>query len=229
MTDPAIATAADYADALLTSRRAKNFLVLIVLLMLLLQMAVFFIVKYTGIVYPMTPTGSVAATVPTTMTTADSTSFWRDVTRYAIGFSDFIGVAGTILIAAVLYLIVQIMVVGRLIGVSRVISALILTFVVLLLLFPWQAFLRDAAFTSREWMFPGVLYTWDELIHRATIGTRDQNQDLKILILHWARFVAWPLIAVILLLSIQIKSNRGLRQALGEEVLSDDLTTTPAP
>lgn len=219
MTDPAIATAADYADALLTARRAKNLLVLLVLLMLLIQAAVFFTVKYTGVVYPLTTTSSNPATAPATAPA------WQDVVRYAVGFSDFIGVAGTILLGLVLYLIVQIMVVGRLIGVSRVISALICTFVVLVLVFPWQAFLRDTAFTSREWMFPGVLYTWDELINRVTIGTRGQNQDLKILILHWARFVAWPLVAIILLLSIQVKSNRGLRQALGEEVISSDVTT----
>ncbi|MBC8106726.1 MAG: hypothetical protein H7Z14_09070 [Anaerolineae bacterium] len=221
MTDPAIATAADYADALLTARRAKNLLVLLVLLMLLIQLGVFFAVKYTGVVYPMT-TSSAPTTAPS------SAPFWQDLARYAIGASDFIGVAGTILLALVLYLIVQIMVVGRLIGVSRVIAALIWTFVVLLLVFPWQAFLRDHVFTSREWMLPGVLYTWDELINRVTIGTRGQEQDIKILVLHWARFVAWPLVAVILLLSIQVKSNRGLRQALGEEVFDTSDGTPPS-
>ena len=225
MTDPAIATAADYADALLTARRAKNLLVLIVLLMLLIQLTVFFVVKYTGIVYPVSGAGS----TPVAATTApSSTPAWQDVARYAVGASDFLGVAGTILAALVLYLITQIMVVGRLIGVSRVISALIWTFVVLLLIFPWQAFLRDQLFTSREWMFPGVLYTWDELINRVTIGTRGQQQGINILVLHWARFVAWPLLAIVLLLAVQVKSNRGMRQALGEEVIDTaDVTTSP--
>lgn len=222
MTDPAIATAADYADALLTARRAKNLLVLIVLLMLLIQLAVFFLAKYTGWVYPLTSSPA-PATSPSTSARAN------DIMHYLIGGSDFIGVAGTILIGLVLYLIVQIMVVGRLIGVSRVISALVWTFVVLILVFPWQAFLRDSAFTSREWVFPGALYTWEELINRVTIGTRGQQEEINILVLHWARFVAWPLIAVILLLSIQIKSNRGLRQALGEEVIdTGDVTPPPA-
>ena len=42
--DPAIATAADYADALLTARRAKNLLLLVVFLILLVQLAIFFTV-----------------------------------------------------------------------------------------------------------------------------------------------------------------------------------------
>ena len=220
MTDPAIATAADYADALLTARRAKNLLVLIVLLMLLIQLAVFFVVKYTGIVYPLA--GSAPATAPT------NAPAWHDVARYAVGASDFLGVAGTILVALVLYLITQIMVVGRLIGVSRVLGALILALVVLALIFPWQAFLRDQTFTSREWMFPGVLYTWDELLHRVTIGTRGQQNSINVLILHWARFVAWPLVSIILLLMVQVKSNRGMRQALGEEVI-DTTDVMPPP
>jgi hypothetical protein len=219
MTDPAIATAADYADALLTARRAKNLLVLFVVLMLLIQLGVFFAVKYTGYVFPLTDTA--------TPTTLPSTSArMNDVAHYLVGGSVFVGIASTILLALVLYLIVQIMVVGRLIGVSRVISALIWTFLMLLLIFPWQAFLRDQTFTSREWMLPGVLYNWDELLSRVTIGTRGQHQDMFVLGLHWARFVAWPVIAIILLLSIQVKSNRGLKQALGEEAISDDLSPT---
>ena len=35
-------------------------------------------------------------------------------------------------------------------------------------------------------------------------------------VLFWARFVAFPAVALIILLSIQIKSRRGLQQALGE-------------
>ncbi|CAN5546178.1 hypothetical protein BH09PLA1_BH09PLA1_14160 [soil metagenome] len=217
MTDPAIAIAADYADALLTARRAKNMLVLVVLLMLLIQLAVFFTAKYTGIVYPLTTSAS-PATAPA------KAPDWHDVMRYAVGFSEFLGVAGTILIGLVLYLIVQIMVAGRLIGVSRVISAFIWTIVVLLLLFPWQAFLRDQTFTSRDWLLPGVLYSWDELMARVMIGTRGRHDEIKILVLHWARFVAWPVIATVLLLAIQVKSNRGLKQALGEEIISDDMT-----
>ena len=147
MTDPAIATAADYADALLTARRAKNLLVLIVLLMLLIQLAVFFTVKYTGIVYPMS--GGSPATTPA------NAPAWHDVARYAVGASDFLGVACTILIALVLYLITQIMVVGRLIGVSRVIVGAHYPSDVAagLLLGLWTAVATAFLFARRNWLF----------------------------------------------------------------------------
>jgi hypothetical protein len=44
------------------------------------------------------------------------------------------------------------------------------------------------------------------------------NQPLEMTrqILEWARFVAFPILSILILLAVQIKSNRGLRQALGE-------------
>jgi hypothetical protein len=44
--EPGIANAADYADALLTARKAKNILVLLVLVILLFQLALFFGARY---------------------------------------------------------------------------------------------------------------------------------------------------------------------------------------
>jgi hypothetical protein len=40
--------------------------------------------------------------------------------------------------------------------------------------------------------------------------------DIRESILRWSRFVVLPVIAIMIVLSIQIKSNRGLRQAFGE-------------
>src|SRR5688572_32827768 len=70
MADP-IATAADYADAIMTARRAKNTLFLLLLLILLAQLALFFlgrndvvrIGEYTG---ASLETGTAVATQPTT-------------------------------------------------------------------------------------------------------------------------------------------------------------------
>ena len=47
---------------------------------------------------------------------------------------------------------------------------------------------------------------------------------MKVNVVKWARFFVMPLVATVLLLMVQIKSNRGLRQALGEE--TPDVTTT---
>ena len=45
-TTATLAVAADYADALMTARRAKNWLFLLLALILIIQIAVFFCVKF---------------------------------------------------------------------------------------------------------------------------------------------------------------------------------------
>jgi len=106
-----------------------------------------------------------------------------------------------------------------LIGVSRLTSAYIWCLVLAVLLFPWQLFWRDTDFgaTYASWKLPGALYTWYEFTH-PTIGAKFAAEPLMPnAVLHWARYVAAPLIALIILLAIQVKSNRGMRQALGED------------
>ena len=62
MADREIATAADYADAMLTARRAKHVMVLLLLLMLLAQFAFFFVLRFTDVL-PM-QTSTVAVNTP---------------------------------------------------------------------------------------------------------------------------------------------------------------------
>jgi hypothetical protein len=209
MTDPAIATAADYADALYTARRAKNGLVLLIFVVLLVQLGLFFVARYTDYIVPAAPT-SAATTKPSFNTS--------DFLQYVIGGTGFAGIVLTILLSFVLLLIVNIMLVGRLIGVARCTSSYIWCLFLLLLIFPWQAFLSDSKFndpafnTDQSLKLPGVLYTWVELVHSAKFSGEISSPAF----LKWARFVAWPVIAIIIVLGIQIKSNRGLRQAFGE-------------
>ena len=228
-----IATAADYADAMMTARRAKNLLFLLLLLVLLIQIGVFFVARYTNVIFPGPATAGTDDTVvvplPTTNEAEGATTiaveaeavaptpqpavrtgtnrFAADVGRYLIGATDFLGTVFSVVFAVVLILIVMIMLVGRLIGVSRVTSAFIWAIVLAVFLFPWQAFLDPWAFK-----IPGVLYTWDELARSGRFAGEFTNEGF----LKWARFVGFPVVAVIILMLVQVKSNRGLKQALGE-------------
>ena len=158
--------------------------------MLLVQMAVFFIAKYTDVLNKSgilpTTTSSVAITspttmsvaVPTTMTSNDYGSRNLDYMQYATGLAVFLGLTFSILLAMVLWLIVKIMLVGRLIGVSRLTSAFIWSLVIVLLLFPWQAFLGSAQFHDPSFKLPGVIYTWPELMRDAKLGTPGNTADM---------------------------------------------------
>jgi hypothetical protein len=203
--DPAIATAADYADAMITARRAKNIILLLLLLMLLGEVAIFFVVRYTNVLNPV-------LTVSTTQPVRD----WTPILNFLTNTGMFLSLVLSILLGFVLLLIVNIMLVGRLIGVARVTGAYIWSIVLLLLLFPWQFFLNNVGLTIERisWKFPGVLWTWSELAAGAKFPNDPIFPDAFV---HWARFVAMPLVAVLIVLAIRVKSNRGIRQALGED------------
>ena len=189
------AAAADYADALLTARKAKNILAWIIFLMLCFQLGFFFLTRYK---LPL-----------------DSPSRMFDFPKYLVGLTDFLGVVVPIVLAIVLLFIVLVMLNGRLLGVSRLVSAFVWCLVLLVLLFPWQAFLINQTFNSTEFKIPGVLYTWSEL------ALRDRLHPTGFLpsLLYWARFVGWPFIAIVIILAIQRQSRIGLRMALGKAAL----------
>ena len=234
MTQTSIATSADYADALLVARRGKHLLFLLLLLMLLGQIAVFFVARYTNVLPPPAPPAQPQplATVvapPPALPTTTSTSTTMPVTvvltpapaaptrtalalNYFTSAMTFFGMILPILLAFDLLLILNIMLVGRLLGLARTTSAFLWCLLLILLLFPFQAFFGGSTSDPLDFRLPGLLYTWDELVRFAKFPT----DDLRIAILKWTSFLGAPLLAILLLAAVQIKSNRGLRQALGE-------------
>jgi len=135
----------------------------------------------------------------------------------------FGGLVLSILLVLVLILIAHIMLVGRLIGVSPVISSLVVALFLALLLFPWQSLLvtsriDSAGMDNANFVPPGILYSWSEVASRVHATPADVSGQ----VLYWARFVAAPVLAMILVLRVQIRSGRGLRQALGEDVTPDN-------
>jgi hypothetical protein len=164
------------------------------------------------------PTVSTATTFPSTQPVQASR---RELVHYLSGITLFLGTILPILLAIVLLLITNIMLIGRLIGVTRVTSALLWCLLLVLLMFPWQVFF-GASTSPSDFRIPGVLYTWHDLRSQAKF---DASGDMKMAIVKWARFFVMPLVATIILLMIQVKSNRGLRQALGEETPDINITT----
>jgi hypothetical protein len=206
LNDQRLATAADYADALLIARAAKNWLYWLLLVLLLLQLAVFFLFHYDVLQPPGTISVRAAASMPATAPMF-RTSLGFAFAEYLTGAIGFLGIVLVLVLAMVLFLITVIMLVGRLLGVARLTSAFIWTLLLALLLFPWQAFLADYAFK-----IPGVIYTWNDLL----LGGHWRDLTWQEALLKWARWVAFPVVAIVVLMAVQVKSVRGLRQALGE-------------
>lgn len=215
MTRTTMAVAADYADAMLIARRWKNRLVLLLLLSLIIQIAVFLVLRYAG--------RSQGAS--TTQPVLNAIHDWSGL-AWLINFVDFLSMLCVSVLAVVLLLILGIMLVGRLIGVSYLTGAFIWCVVLASVLFPWQSLWNyPVAGTNQatpspvenvevgpRFGLPGALYTWPELMHRSNFPDTPPTAA----IMGWARFVGWPIVAIIILFTVQVRSSRGLKLALGE-------------
>lgn len=197
-----LANSADYADALFSARRAKDILLGLILLVLLFQIGLFFTARYKIDL---------------------SHSAWGDFLKYSIGLTDFLGVILPTILAVILLVIVLIMLLGRLLGVSHVVSAFIACVVLAALMFPWQTLLVNQMDVHDNFIVPGVLYTWPDLVARARL----HPDALNLKTLFWARFVGWPVAAVLIVVSIQWKSAAGLRAALMPAPQTIDTPLTP--
>jgi hypothetical protein len=219
MTESNIYTRADYADALLSAKRGKSILFVLILLLLLIQLALFFVGRYS------------TALTPTT-----NGPPWPQFIQYVIGLVDFLGLILPVVLGVVLLLIIAILLVGRLLGSGKLVSAFLWSVVLVMLLFPWQSMLNNPIYNhdmvngELGIKIPGVLYTWVEYSHKGSGVSFDSTFDSShaaSTVLHWARFVVFPLVAVLILLTIQMKSDRGLRQALGTDIVAPTETTPP--
>jgi len=226
-----LAVAADYADAMLVARRAKNVLFWLIFACLVVQLAIFFITRYSSTVQ-IRPSDDSAGSPRI----AAFLEYCIDVTNYA-------GVLLPIILATVLLVIVKIMLVGRLIGVSQVTSAFCWSIVLICLLFPLQALLNTNTIRASAAVYststtkpgvnaqatpdvriPGALYTWPELVRDydfpRDLDTTQYNVGWTEF-LKWVRYVAYPVAMLLILLVVHARSRRGLRFALGEAEVAE--------
>jgi hypothetical protein len=230
-----LAVAADYADAMLTARRVKNFLVVLILATLLLQLTIFFLARYAGVQIRPSGTGADKPRVAACL-------------EFFIDLSDYLGVILPIVLAVILFLLCTIMLVGRLVGVSQVISAFCWCVVLAVLMFPLQALLNSGVVRASgetygsattvpsaniavvpDVRIPGALYTWPELardydFHTQPAEEGQPERSIGYLFLKWLRYVVYPLAMVLVLLTIHVRSRRGLRFALGESEVPEPVS-----
>lgn len=215
---------ADYADAILAGRRAKNWLFLLLLIVLLGELALFFIARNTDFL-----------TATTLATSRPSPPLGRDAIKYFVALCAFGGMIMSVMLAIVLLSLTLIMLTVRTLGVGRLTSAFVWSALLAVLMFPWQAILAGPTISTAadpiaaDIKIPGVLYTWSEFNH-PTLGarfgmTKGAELSMEATVLRWARFVGCPVAALVILLAIQVKSGKGVRAALGEDQPPIDVTT----
>lgn len=204
--DAPIPFAADYADALLVLRRSKSAIELLLLLMLLLLIGLFATVRYADVL-PVANSENGIATSPLS-----------DGLLYATAIVQSLGLILGILLPVVLILMHHVMLVGRLLGLARVTAGLVWSIFLLLMLIPWQTMLAVEGLGRPDVVIPGVMFGWRELLAGARFDEAGLQGALR-----WFRFVGAPVLAIVVLLIVRINSGRGVRLALGEDRLPDEL------
>lgn len=248
---PSTAASAVYHDALSTARSFRSLCVLILVLTLVAQIALFFTARYGGDLIPVRQTAvdadarmaegaaadeaaeepaaqdleeageavDVTATEDEVDVDVDQ-SLVRSLLYMVLYASLWVGLIFSILLSLTLVFTTLVMLNGRTVGVERVAKAFLYSLLLLMLIMPWQAILNHPTFAGGMFHLPGVLYTWPELNMRANFDDSDW--------LGWARFVAWPIVALLLTFMVFGKSGRGIRQALGEDMPQGDEPRDPA-
>ena len=136
-----------------------------------------------------------------------------------------------LLLGVMLFFLVHTLLAGRLLGAGPMTSAFMWCILLALLLFPWQSFLNNPSTTSDPARaalgakVPGVLYTYVEFSHprlgaqfpttRDAVAAPDLQRYYSFVTLRWARFVGFPVVALLILIAIQSKSARALQMAIG--------------
>jgi hypothetical protein len=127
-----VATAADYADAMLTARSARTIFAFALMAVLLLQLILFILVHFTSKlnqhVAPESPASAQinasavtppAATQAALTPTAPPRSMPRQILKYIVGLSDYFGLIFSILLCLMLLLLLNVMLIGRLIALGE--------------------------------------------------------------------------------------------------------------
>ncbi len=200
--------AMEYAAAFKTIRCAKNLFIFLVLAAIVVQLASFVMVEFVGVADEMYA-ASTAGGVETKPAEA-SPNGWVELMHWLLPGVKFVAVVAAAILSLTLLVGLKISLVGRLGGAAGLVSAFFWSLILLAMVTPWQKVL-NSSFAC------GALYNYGHLAGEAAkikpswgaagVGLVDK-------ILYYARFIAYPVLAVFVLLIVQVKWSRGFSQMI---------------
>jgi hypothetical protein len=209
-----------YRAAFATVRAAKNWFWWLVLAAVVVQLGAFVAVRFAGVVDQAGPIAKIVAdrqagdrpgrpvaTAPAAEASGTA-ELWHQVLHWVLPGTKFLAVAAGALLALTLLVGTMLALTGRTGGVAGLTSALFWSLVLLAALIPWQQVL-GGPFVS------GAMHNFGELRDRtAEVTWGAQGVGPATRVLYYARFVAYPLLAVVLALVVQAKFARGYRRTV---------------
>ncbi|MEM8874046.1 MAG: hypothetical protein AAGD32_07275 [Planctomycetota bacterium] len=213
---PPAAGSPDYELALRKVRRLRSLALLLLAVVLLMQLVIFFLAHYATI--------EVIQSDAIGYTTAEL-SGGEQVLHYLLGATTSLGVLVSIVLVVAILAQALLITADRRLGVAPAVAALGWSLALLVLTFPTQLFLTEAALTRSVFALPGVLYTFGEL---RMFGVASDDWGSTSTYLNWLRFVVAPLATLLVVVLVLLKSGRGFKLALGELGTADRIHTEPS-
>ncbi len=206
----------ELGQALATIRCAKNLFWWLIVLAILVQLTAFVMVHFVGFL-----DAPAAASQPTSQPVANQTAkTFEIVLGWALPAGRFIALVLCLLLVLTLLLAVKLALHGQTGGVAGFLSAFFWSLVLLMVLIPWQQVLPGSTFVS------GATHNLGELLGaRAEAAAADAS--LATVVLYYAKFLAFPALALALLVIVCRKFSRGYRAACGVEIKPLDVVLEP--
>ena len=202
------------AVAFRSVKAAKNIFMILVVLAIIGQLAGFAAVNWGGVVDELN-----LAPAPSTQPATDqvekakavgSATLWNELLHWALPTSKFVAFASMLLAVLTLMFAVKLAIVGRLGGIAGLISAFFWSILLLAIVTPWQQVL-GGQFVS------GALCNLTELTEAASqVKPSWGATEVQLLdrVLYYARFIAYPLVGLLVWLVVMLKFVSGYKESI---------------
>ncbi len=187
----------------------------LVVLALLVQLAGFILVDFVGVIDPIqdkqpSPTSRAAMEAAAEKSVerseaAGRASYWDTFFEWTLPAMKFVAMASGLLAIVTLTFAVMLSVVGRLGGIAAFMSAFFWSLILVAMITPWQQLLHGS-FAS------GALYNLGYLKEQASLVKGSWGaKEVELLdwIFYYARFIAYPVIALLIWLAVMLKFASG--------------------
>lgn len=196
----------DYAGAMRTISAARRLFLLLLVLSLLLHVGAYCIGRLAPTLLAEQETASPSAeAAPEAIDPEEAAEPEFGAVRLVMPLAEFVGQVSCGALVLCYLLAVNVALSGRLGGVRGTVSAFFWMVVLLALLFPWDRWLGDL---RGQVQIPGVYLTFDEVTDLA-----DEFPNLTAEVVHYVRFLGYPLLAFIIALVGDRRYAKGYRLA----------------
>ena len=201
---------AEYSRAIRAVRTAKFFFWSLMAIAIVAQLVIFGLVAWGGALDPLYKTAEAVSQPATSSAAVEKAEQLRATFQWVLAVTEFAAMVFGVLLLSSLGLAVQITLAGRLGGVEALVSAFFWAVLLLVFLVPWQY-----AFASSP--FSGALFDYNDLYGftrevKASWGAT--NVPWLKLIAYHGRFLAYPIVAVLIWLLVDLKFRRGCRSMI---------------